>query len=284
MCIGNLNVDLTKLSCCPEYWARFIFYQLLVFFFFYLCLKGLCISFRLLNTRGLVLKSKTTVVEYRARSPGEFRTLKTCLVFVLKGLDSIFLNKSCNCSLCFVMFFFLLRELDMNEGDLRVCLVSPLKQSHEGTCPPFLKQSRISSWEEPFSTNTHPYLVAQNLGAAMGELSKPLLLHPRGSAFILHQAHFYLPRQLYPAGCPHGHRRIWRGGIGILSHQLWNHGSLPAKQAFDKYLTCYFIFRAGEDSHLFVGSATSGCLHLFMDVCYPDDWHIRGATERDSFL
>lgn len=118
----------------------------------------------------------------------------------------------------------------------------------------------------------------------MGELSKPLLLHPRGSAFILHQAHFYLPRQLYPAGCPHGHRRIWRGGIGILSHQLWNHGSLPAKQAFDKYLTCYFIFRAGEDSHLFVGSATSGCLHLFMDVCYPDDWHIRGATERDSFL
>lgn len=62
----------------------------------------------------------------------------------------------------------------MNEGDLRVCLVSPLKQSHEGTCPPFLEQSRISSWKEPFSTNTHPYLVAQNLGAALGELSKPL--------------------------------------------------------------------------------------------------------------
>lgn len=130
-----------KIKLLPRILGTLYFLSAVSIFFFYLCLKGLCISFRLLNTRGLVLKSKTTVVEYRARSPGEFRTLKTCLVFVLKGLDSIFLNKSCNCSLCFVMFFFLLRELDMNEGDLRVCLVSPLKQSHEGTCPPFLEQS-----------------------------------------------------------------------------------------------------------------------------------------------
>lgn len=38
VCIGNLNVDLTKLSCCPEYWARFTFYQLLVVCFFFLSL------------------------------------------------------------------------------------------------------------------------------------------------------------------------------------------------------------------------------------------------------
>lgn len=108
-------------------------------FFFYLYLKGSCIFFVLVNTRGLVLKSKTTVVEYTAQSPREFKTLKTCLVFVLKGLDSIFLNKSCNCSFCF-MLLFLLQESDMNEGDLRACLVSPLKQSFEGICSPFFKK------------------------------------------------------------------------------------------------------------------------------------------------
>lgn len=32
VCIGNLNVDLTKLSCCPEYWTSSPFYQLLVGF------------------------------------------------------------------------------------------------------------------------------------------------------------------------------------------------------------------------------------------------------------
>lgn len=153
MCVGDLKADLTKLSCCPEYRTSFPCYQLWAVFF-YLCLKGSCISFRLLNTRGLVLKRRTTVAEYRAWSPGEFRTLKTCLVFVLKGLDSILLNKSYNCSFCFLLFL-LLQELDMNEGDLGVCLVSLLKQSHEETCSPFLKQSWISSSKEPFSTDEY---------------------------------------------------------------------------------------------------------------------------------
>lgn len=139
------ELGLQKLSCCPEYWKSIPFCQLLVgcffvfCFLFYLYLKGSCIFFVLVNTRGLVLKSKTTVVEYTAQSPREFKTLKTCLVFVLKGLDSIFLNKSCNCSFCF-MLLFLLQESDMNEGDLRACLVSPLKQSFEGICSPFFKK------------------------------------------------------------------------------------------------------------------------------------------------
>lgn len=172
----------------------------------------------------------------------------------------------------------------MNEGDLRVCLVSPLKQSHEGTCPPFLEQSRISSWKEPFSTNTHPYLVAQNLGAALGELSKPLNCTQEAQLlFFTKLISIYLVNCIQLVVCT-DMGASGEVGLGYRAISCETTGPLPAKQAFDKYLTRYFIFRAGEDSHLFVGSATSGCLHLFMDVCYPDDWHVRGATERDSFL
>lgn len=38
----------------------------------------------------------------------------------------------------------------MNEGDLSIFLVSRLKQSHEGTCSSFQKESRVS-----FSTNEY---------------------------------------------------------------------------------------------------------------------------------
>lgn len=174
-------------------------------------------------------------MEYRAWSPGEFRTLKTCLAFVLKGLNSILLKKSCNCSFCF-MLVFLLRELDMNEGDSRLCLVSLLKQSYEGTWSPFLKQRWISSSKEPFGTNE--YSISSTPGPRVlpwGSWAN-LVLHPRGTAFILHQAHFYLPWQLYPVCCLQGHRHIWRAGIRILSHQLWNHRPLPTKQAFDEWI------------------------------------------------
>lgn len=130
----------TSQSSVPAQNTRLAFCAISCEQVFYLCLKGSCISFRLWNIRGLVLKSKTTVVEYRAWSPGEFRTLKTCLVFVLKGLDSILLNKSYNCSFCF-MLFFLLQELDMNEGDLRVCLYAFWSKAMRGLAHP--------SWNGP---------------------------------------------------------------------------------------------------------------------------------------
>lgn len=183
----------------------------------------------------MVLKSKTTVVEYRAWSPGEFRTLKTRLVFVLKGFDSILLNKSYNCSFCF-MLFFLLRELDMNEGDLRVCLVSLLKQSHEGTCSPFLKKSWISSSKEPFSTNEHSISSTPGPRCYHGEDEQTLFCLQEAQLLFFINLIFHLLWQLYPVCCLWGQSHIWRAGIRILSHQLWNHRPLPTRQAFDEWV------------------------------------------------
>lgn len=197
--------------------------------FFYLCLKGSCISFRLLNTRGLVLKSRSTVVKYRAWSSGEFRTLKTYLVFVLKGLDSILLNKSYSYSFCFMMFF------------------SPAGTWHEWRWLKHLpcKPSKTKPWGDLLTLPERVWSKFQHQGIyfyyPMNEILPQgnwanLVWHPRGTAFIRRQAHFYLPGQLYPVCCLQGYWHMWRAGIKKLNHQLWNHRPLPTKQAFDKWV------------------------------------------------
>lgn len=42
----------------------------------------------------------------------------------------------------------------MNEGDLSICLVSHLKQSHEGTCSPFQKESGVSFSTKEYISST----------------------------------------------------------------------------------------------------------------------------------
>lgn len=51
-----------------------------------------------------------------------------------------------------------MQELDMNEGDLSICLVSRLKQSHEGTCSPFQKVSRVNFSINEYIISSTPWM------------------------------------------------------------------------------------------------------------------------------
>lgn len=172
----------------------------------------------------------------------------------------------------------------MNEGDLRVCLVSPLKQSHEGTCPSFLKQSRVSSWKEPFSTNAH----------GISSSPKPRCCHggTEHTFFCTQEAQLLFFTKLisiYLVNCIQLVVYKDTGTSGEVGLGYWaiSCETTGPCQLSKRLTSTWFIISYLELEWIltcFVGSATSGCLHLFMDVYYPDDWHVQGTTERDSFL